>query len=380
MIHNPNGNPTIHDIQSFVTSDYPSFITSSTPCNEPLLNSGGDCFHCISLTVPGWFLPTDQIQIIFSYIGICQGDTISGGDTLTLLANCAFDPNDKALIGPVSCGENNYIEKSKELIYKIRFQNIGNASATNVLISDKLDKNLDVSTFHIIATSHSISHFEVIPDYNYTFRFDNIMLPDSASNPQGSMGYIIFGIKAKQGLPDGTVIKNQAGIYFDFNEVVLTNTTLNTLREHPYPVADFVYKHSCTNTGLVYDFTYTGGTEDNATFLWNFGINATPGASTEINPANITFNSIGARQVTLTIERYGCIATITKDIEVVNYITGKNKDKIIICHIPPGNPGNPQTIEVSLNSLPAHLAHGDCIGECQSVSKLRILRCVEPMY
>jgi len=38
--------------------------------------------------------------------------------------------------------------------------------------------------------------------------------------------------------------------------------------------------------------------------------------------------------------------------------------KVKICHIPPGNPGNPQNLEVSVSSLNAHLAHGDYVGEC----------------
>ena len=40
------------------------------------------------------------------------------------------------------------------------------------------------------------------------------------------------------------------------------------------------------------------------------------------------------------------------------------KDKITICHIPPGNPGNAHTIKVSGNAKNAHLAHGDTLGEC----------------
>ena len=38
--------------------------------------------------------------------------------------------------------------------------------------------------------------------------------------------------------------------------------------------------------------------------------------------------------------------------------------KVIVCHVPPGNPENPQTIEVAESALPAHLAHGDTEGEC----------------
>lgn len=37
---------------------------------------------------------------------------------------------------------------------------------------------------------------------------------------------------------------------------------------------------------------------------------------------------------------------------------------VTICHIPPGNPNNPITITISINALPAHLAHGDYLGAC----------------
>ncbi len=39
--------------------------------------------------------------------------------------------------------------------------------------------------------------------------------------------------------------------------------------------------------------------------------------------------------------------------------------KVTICHIPPGNPENAQTISVSPNALPAHLRHGDYCGPCE---------------
>src|SRR5262249_30577523 len=39
--------------------------------------------------------------------------------------------------------------------------------------------------------------------------------------------------------------------------------------------------------------------------------------------------------------------------------------KVIICHVPPGNPATPPTLSVSVNALDAHLAHGDLLGECQ---------------
>ena len=38
---------------------------------------------------------------------------------------------------------------------------------------------------------------------------------------------------------------------------------------------------------------------------------------------------------------------------------------VTLCHIPPGNPGNAQTLTVGAGAVPAHLAHGDYLGACR---------------
>jgi len=45
--------------------------------------------------------------------------------------------------------------------------------------------------------------------------------------------------------------------------------------------------------------------------------------------------------------------------------TEPSKDKITVCHIPPGNPENAVTIEVSESAADAHIAHGDTLGACE---------------
>jgi len=47
--------------------------------------------------------------------------------------------------------------------------------------------------------------------------------------------------------------------------------------------------------------------------------------------------------------------------------------KATICHIPPGNPGNPQTLSVGQSSVQAHLDHGDSMGSCEAVSAISTL-------
>ena len=40
------------------------------------------------------------------------------------------------------------------------------------------------------------------------------------------------------------------------------------------------------------------------------------------------------------------------------------KDKVLICHVPPGNPGNRHEILISPSAVPAHLDHGDYPAPC----------------
>jgi len=40
--------------------------------------------------------------------------------------------------------------------------------------------------------------------------------------------------------------------------------------------------------------------------------------------------------------------------------------KVVICHVPPGNPENAHTIVVDYHAVPAHLEHGDFIGACEA--------------
>jgi uncharacterized repeat protein (TIGR01451 family) len=111
------------------------------------------------------------------------------------------------------------------LTYTIHFQNLGDAPAFNIRILDTLDSNLDAQTFEILNASHF--NTTTLQNSIINFRFPNIMLPDSASNPSGSQGFVQYRIKPLANLPVGTQIKNTAHIYFDFNPAIVTNTTEN---------------------------------------------------------------------------------------------------------------------------------------------------------
>ena len=137
-----------------------------------------------------------------------------------------YDPNDISVNPQGICPEG-YIKNDETLTYTVRFQNTGNAEAVNIAVVDSLNSNLDINTLRVISASDTMyTLFE--PGNVVKFMFDSIMLKDSLNFEPESHGYVVFEIKPKRGLTDGTIIKNKVGIYFDFNPAVVTNTVLNT--------------------------------------------------------------------------------------------------------------------------------------------------------
>jgi uncharacterized repeat protein (TIGR01451 family) len=109
--------------------------------------------------------------------------------------------------------------------YTIHFQNTGNAPAFNIRLRDTLDTQLDLNTFEVLGYSHPAN--VTVSGNILTVRFNNIMLPDSTSDYEGSMGYFQYRIKPLPNLPNGSQINNTAYIYFDYNAPIITNTTEN---------------------------------------------------------------------------------------------------------------------------------------------------------
>ena len=99
------------------------------------------------------------------------------------------------------------------------------------------------------------------------FIFENINLPPSSMNPIGGHGNVLFKIKTLPGLAVGTEVSNTAGIYFDYNAPIATNTARTTfaaliktdfkkddsIRIYPNPVKNSVHvtaKNTITNVAL----------------------------------------------------------------------------------------------------------------------------------
>ena len=139
----------------------------------------------------------------------------------------SYDPNDKTGY-PLGVGNDHFVAPNGKIDYVIRFQNTGTDTAFTVVVRDTLDVDLDIFSVQSGVSSH-----------NYTFRmygprvlewtFNNILLPDSTTDEPASNGFVTLTVNQNPNLPDGTVINNRVGIYFDFNEPIITNTTTHTV-------------------------------------------------------------------------------------------------------------------------------------------------------
>ncbi|MEZ4921333.1 MAG: T9SS type A sorting domain-containing protein [Saprospiraceae bacterium] len=147
----------------------------------------------------------------------------------------SYDPNDKQA-WPTGYGQEHWLKPNTPINYQIRFQNTGTDTAFTVVVLDTLSSALDPFSVRPGASSHPYQ-FSIIDGNILRFRFDNIMLPDSNVNEVASHGFIKFGVDQLSDNPDGTIIENRAGIYFDFNDAVMTNTVFHTIGEHFVTVA-----------------------------------------------------------------------------------------------------------------------------------------------
>lgn len=147
----------------------------------------------------------------------------------------SYDPNDKQGF-PTGYGADHYIKPGTEIEYLIRFQNTGTDTAFNVYILDTLSSWLDPASVQPGASSHNY-RFELRGEGVLLFQFPNIMLPDSNVNEPASNGFVKFRIRPRPDVPLETDIFNNAAIYFDFNEPIITNTTQHRIGENFISVA-----------------------------------------------------------------------------------------------------------------------------------------------
>jgi 6-phosphogluconolactonase len=180
----------------------------------------------------------------------------------------SLDPNDK--VGPSGIGSSRFTPGPRAAAYSVYFDNepTATAPAQAVTVTDKLDTNLDLGTTILgpitfpnqiitppgvpLSVSPFTTTVDLRPGNNLlvkvsasldsatrilTWNFQSLdpttsqppADPLAGFLPPGAEGSVFFTVVAKQGLPTGTQVQNQASIVFDVNAALNTPTWMNTL-------------------------------------------------------------------------------------------------------------------------------------------------------
>lgn len=137
----------------------------------------------------------------------------------------SYDPND------IRCLEGEQLDIKKignALHYVIRFENLGNASAKNVVIQNPIDQSkLEINTVKLISSSHDVKTHSRDSLVEFVFEDINLSFEDELND-----GYVLYSINSKSNLVLDDTIKNSAEIYFDFNFPVSTNNYITVVSEN----------------------------------------------------------------------------------------------------------------------------------------------------
>lgn len=202
-----NLNWSFTNLNPFETKEIVITLLINTPTATSPLNSG----FVLNYTTTISSIQTDEIPSDNTFV---YNQTVVN----------SFDPNDKtylegATIATTKVGD--YVH------YMIRFENTGTYAAQNITVKDVIDTSkFDINS--TVPTSGSgLFITRVLEGNRVEFYFENINLPFADATNDG---YVAFKIKTKSTLVAVDSFSNLAGIYFDYNSAITTNTTTTTVQ------------------------------------------------------------------------------------------------------------------------------------------------------
>lgn len=197
-----------------------------------------------------WLTPGDTLHAHYHVDPVTGDVNPANNDTIRVdTSRSGYDPNYMEVVPAV------YIAAGTTVTYTIDFENTGNDTAHNIYVMDTLSDNVLAPTVKLLSSTNKmfVTYLKDVAGQNIVkFDFPGINLPDSSHHNQCD-GMVIFRVQTKPGLANGTLVSNHAGIFFDDNPVVMTNTVTdiiglpnrvvtvqdkNTVAIYPNPVTD----------------------------------------------------------------------------------------------------------------------------------------------
>jgi hypothetical protein len=275
-------------------------------------------------------------SFVNSCLQVSAQNCTSLGSFVATVAAPPKDPND--LVGTIGVGSDHWVPDKQRLAYIASFENVATAtaSAQQVVVTNQLDKNLDWSSLRIgglVIGDHQVAipttfnpgaglnevvvGLDLRPSENLlvnidanlnsatglvTWTFTSIdpqtgLVPVDASVgflPPGGEATIFFAISAKESLPTGTMISDQAAIVFDVNAPISTPTWINTIDNSP-PVSH-VIALPANETSTTFNLEWSGtdigaGVQDFSIFVSDNGGPFTP-FQTNTTARSATFTGV----------------------------------------------------------------------------------------
>ncbi len=273
---------------------------------------------------------------------VCEGSCATISATATNGAppyNYSWTPNIGSGAGPFT------VCPSLTTTYSVTVTDTTGATATDVVvvtINPPPPAILDTTGIITICNASGITLNANSGDYNYVWYHDGVIV-QSGSSP--------------------SYFANSPGVYqvqvADLGTGCTSMSQTATIALGGGPVASILTGGGCGsilfNGGSI---TLTGTATNAVSYVWS------PGGQTT---ASIQVTQPGTYCVTA-FDASGCPSDVPACTIVnnANVECGQHGQKVILCHVPPGNPGNPQTLCIAPSAVPAHIANhpGDCLGPC----------------
>lgn len=235
--------------------------------------------------------------------------------------------------------------------------------------------NSSICSFNVTVLAQPITISTTTSAYNCGFGVSCHGATDGSATATASGGCGTLSYQWDNGMPGATINGLAAGSYV----VTITDDAGNQVSEtvvitEPAAILGNVTPQGgtidCIPNPLTLTANPTGGCAP-YTYLWSTGETT---QSISVNPNVTTTYSV------VITDANGCTAVQGSNETTVNVINrcGNNNQKVVICHVPHGNQGNPQTICISPNALSPHLSTmwdlhgGDYCGPCVSNKDLTL--------
>ena len=226
-------------------------------------------------------------------------------DDNTYIIECAYDPND--ITENFGWSMPGYIVEEGLLEYTVRFQNLGNAPATDIRVENILSEKHNPGTVVPIASSHNYT-IDQDAEGRLNFFFENINLPAAEDDEPASHGFITFRIRSIEGMNPGEQVHHHAAIYFDLNPPIFTNTATNTILDCE-SLEIIVPEGICSAN----DVQVESSRDEFVDYIWSSGLNLLGNGMNN----TISFENSGVQNLKLEVSNPVCTIETEMTVEVL---------------------------------------------------------------